>query len=127
MSATLTFMLMLLAHLVADYSLQGWLADGKQKRWWQKCFGGATPPKYSHDYLTALVCHALYWSLMVCAPLWWSSLLAPAVALNTAFHAWVDDLKANRLKINLTQDQLLHVLQIVVTFIVLWGAKSWKS
>ena len=24
-------LLMLLAHLVADYTLQGWLADGKQK------------------------------------------------------------------------------------------------
>lgn len=127
MGVSLTFMLMLLAHLVADYTLQGWLADGKQKKWWQKCFGGEVPPKYSYDYVTALVCHALYWSLMVCAPLWWSPLLIPAIALNTVFHAWVDDLKANKLEINLTQDQLLHVLQIVVTFIVLWSVKSWKS
>lgn len=123
MTATLTFMLMLLAHLVADYTLQGWLADGKQKKWWQKCFGGEVPPKYSHDYVTALVCHALYWSLAVCAPLWWSPLLGPAVIANAVVHAWVDDLKANKMKINLTQDQLLHVLQMAVTFVVLWSMK----
>lgn len=123
MTATLTFMLMLLAHFVADYTLQGWLADGKQKKWWQKCFGGDVPPKYSHDYVAALVCHALYWSLAVCAPLWWSPLLGPAVVVNAAIHVWIDDLKANKMKINLTQDQLLHVLQMAVTFVTLWSVK----
>ena len=123
MTATLTFMLMLLAHLVVDYTLQGWLADGKQKKWWQKCFGGEVPPKYSHDYVTALVYHALYWSLAVCAPLWWSPLRGSAVVANAVFHAWVDDLKANKMKINLTQDQLLHMLQMAATFVILWSVK----
>lgn len=120
MSALHIFMLMLLAHLAADYTLQGWLADGKQRRWWQRCFGGEVPPKYSRDYVTALVCHALYWSLLVCAPLWWSPLFALLVGMNTVFHAWVDDLKANRMAINLTQDQLLHALQIIASFAAAW-------
>ena len=120
MSAVQAVLLMLLAHLVADYTLQGWLADGKQKKWWQKCFGGEIPPKYKRDYVVALVCHAAYWSLLVCAPLWSSPRLAWLVAVNTVVHAVVDDLKANRKFINLVQDQALHMLQIAVTFAIAW-------
>lgn len=118
MSAVQTVLLMLLAHLVADYTLQGWLADGKQKSWWDKVFGGKTPDSYSLDYEAALVCHALYWSLLVCAPLWSSPRLAWLVAANTVVHAAIDDLKANRKFINLLQDQALHALQIAVTFAI---------
>ena len=111
--------LMLLGHLVADYTLQGWLADGKQKSWWRKIFGGhedAVPDKYKYDYVAALVCHALYWSIFICAPFFASSWFIVAVSLNTVVHAIVDDLKANRHKINLIQDQLLHLGQILLTF-----------
>lgn len=111
--------LMLLGHLVADYTLQGWLADGKQKSWWRKVFGGhedSVPNKYRFDYIAALVCHALYWSIFICAPFYASSWFLAAVALNTVVHAIVDDLKANQFKINLIQDQLLHLGQILITF-----------
>lgn len=114
--------LMLLGHLVADYTLQGWLADGKQKSWWRKIFGGhedAVPDKYKYDYIAALVCHALYWSIFICAPFFASSWFLAVVVLNTVVHAIVDDLKANRFKINLIQDQLLHLGQILVTFFCL--------
>jgi hypothetical protein len=109
---------MLLGHLVADYTLQGWLADGKQKSWWRKIFGGhedAVPNKYRFDYIAALVCHSLYWSIFICAPFFASSWFLAAVALNTVVHAIVDDLKANKFKINLIQDQLLHLGQILLT------------
>ena len=111
--------LMLLGHLVADYTLQGWLADVKQKSWWRKIFGGheeAVPDKYKYDYIAALVCHALYWSIFICAPFFASSWFLVAVVLNTVVHAIVDDLKANKMKINLIQDQLLHLGQILLTF-----------
>ena len=111
--------LMLLGHLVADYTLQGWLADGKQKSWWRKIFGGhedAVPDKYKNDYKAALFCHALYWSIFICAPFFASSWFLVAVVLNTVVHAIVDDLKANQFKINLIQDQLLHLVQILLTF-----------
>ena len=110
--------LMLLGHLVADYTLQGWLADGKQKSWWRKVFGGhedSVPDKYRFDYIAALVCHALYWSIFICVPFFASSWFLAAVALNTIVHAIVDDLKANRMKLNLIQDQLLHLGQILMT------------
>jgi hypothetical protein len=107
---------MLLGHLVSDYTLQGWLADGKQKSWWDKICSGKVLEKYRFDYIAALVCHALYWSIFICAPFYASSWFIVAVILNTIVHAIVDDLKANRHKINLIQDQLLHLGQILATF-----------
>ena len=111
--------LMLLGHLVADYTLQGWLADGKQESWWKKVCGGVIPDKYKYDYVAALLCHALYWSIFICAPFFASNWFLLAIAVNTIIHAVVDDLKANKMKINLIQDQLLHLVQIVVTLAVL--------
>lgn len=116
-----TLVLMLLGHLVADYTLQGWLADGKQKSWWNKVCGGKVleQHKYRHDYIAALVCHALYWSIFICAPFHSSDWFLAAIILNSAVHAIIDDLKANRFKLNLIQDQLLHLGQILVTFFCL--------
>lgn len=111
--------LMLLGHLVADYTLQGWLADGKQESWWKKICGGEIPAKYRHDYIAALICHSLYWSIFVCAPFYASSHFLVAIIFNTWLHAIVDDLKANRKVINLVQDQLIHLGQILVTFFCL--------
>ena len=111
--------LMLLGHLVADYTLQGWLADGKQESWWKKMCGGKIPDKYKNDYIAALYCHALYWSIFICAPFYASEHFLSAIILNTTVHAIVDDLKANQKMINLVQDQLIHFVQILLTFAVL--------
>ena len=111
--------LMFLGHLVADYTLQGWLADGKHESWWKKIFGGEIPDKYKHDYIAALYCHALYWSILVCAPFYSSNHFLSAILLNTGIHAIIDDIKANQKKINLIQDQLIHLVQILLTFAVL--------
>lgn len=116
MTWQLILTLMLLGHLVSDYTLQGWLADGKQKKWWQKICGGEIPNKYKHDYIAALICHSLYWSIFICAPFCASPWFLAAVAVNATIHAVVDDLKANRMKLNLIQDQLLHLGQILITF-----------
>lgn len=116
--------LMLLGHLVADYTLQGWLADGKQESWWRKICGGEIPDKYKHDYIAALVCHALYWSIFVCAPFYASGHFLSAIVVNTGIHAVVDDLKANRKAINLVQDQLMHFVQIFLTFAVLMSMQE---
>ena len=119
MSWQVILVLMLLGHLVADYTLQGWLANGKQESWWKKVCGGVIPDKYKHDYIAALVCHSLYWSIFVCSPFYASSHFLSAIILNTAVHTIVDDLKANRKRINLMQDQLIHLGQILLTFAVL--------
>ena len=115
MSTTQSIIVMLSAHLITDYTLQGWFADGKQKSWWDKISNGNLPPKYRYDYIVALICHALYWSIAVCLPLWDSHILPWAIVGNTIIHAIVDDLKANKKRLNLVQDQLLHLAQIVIT------------
>lgn len=113
-----TLVLMLLGHLVADYTLQGWLADGKQESWWEKVFNGKIPDKYKNDYIAALFCHGLYWSILVCAPFYASQHFLGVIIVNAGVHAIIDDLKANLFKINLIQDQLLHLGQILITFAV---------
>ena len=115
MSTTQSIIVMLFAHLITDFTLQGWLANGKQKSWWYKISNGNLPNKYSNDYIAALFCHALYWSIAVCLPLWDSHILPWAIVGNTIIHAVVDDLKANKKRLNLVQDQLLHLAQIVIT------------
>jgi len=114
-----TIMLMLLGHLVSDYTLQGWLADAKQRNWWAvrtSELPAESKVLYRHDWMAGLACHALYWSLVTFLPLyghpaWWVIVLSQA-----SVHAVVDHLKCNAHRINLWQDQLLHLLQILVAY-----------
>lgn len=114
---------MVFFHLLDDYKLQGILASFKQKQWWKE---NASDSLYKHDYIVALIEHAFSWTCMIhipilayciltksCPPAWWC---IDAFVLNWAVHAVVDDLKANRHKINLIQDQLIHIAQIVITW-----------
>ena len=114
--------LMMLAHLVADYTLQGCLADLKQRNWWRIQMDGLPQErkeKYRNDYKMALACHALYWSLIVCLPL--LTVTGSAYILNAiiqgAIHYGIDDAKANKATINLVTDQLLHFAQIVAVWV----------
>ena len=122
MNVTLAFILffsMIFCHIVDDYYLQGWLASAKQKKWWEQ---NAPDKLYRFDYIMALVCHSFSWSFMIMLP--WIIYAGPslnfaliAIPINSIIHAIVDDLKANKHKLNLIQDQLIHLAQIVVTFI----------
>lgn len=113
---------MLLAHIVDDYYLQGWLASAKQKKWWEK---NAPDTLYKHDYIMALFCHALSWSIMIFLPILIYSLINNidlqwfylAIPINLCIHAFIDDLKANKLKINLIVDQSIHFIQICATWL----------
>lgn len=116
---------MIFCHIVDDYYLQGWLASAKQKSWWDK---NAPDDLYKHDYLMALFMHSFSWTFMI--------MLIPTLyvlicggeyyplifVLNIIIHMITDNMKANKKKINLIQDQLIHLAQIVVTFLVFF----WK-
>ena len=54
--------LMLFAHIVDDYYLQGWLASAKQKKWWEK---NAPDKLYKFDYIMALFMHSFSWTFMI--------------------------------------------------------------
>lgn len=120
------FLLCVLLHLVADYTLQGCLANMKQRSWWDNLFNqypdkDTTPYKY--DYKCALFCHALYWTLITFAPILFcinitSDVILGVVIINTAIHYTVDDLKANKFMINLWTDQIFHFVQIGITVLL---------
>lgn len=114
---------MIFCHIVDDYYLQGILAKLKQKDWWAR---HAPSCLYEHDYIVGLVMHAFSWVFMIMLPIviylsfqvGWVFVLI--FAINLIIHAVVDDLKANKKIINLVQDQTLHILQIIITFTLIY-------
>lgn len=116
--------LMMLLHIIDDFVLQPiCLSKLKQRKWWEENIKGSSElKKYKDDYITALIIHSLSWSIMIHLPLFliitneiWLSI---SIAINMIIHCVVDDLKANYKKINLTEDQSVHMIQILITFLL---------
>ena len=112
---------MVFCHIVDDYYLQGILASMKQKAWWQK--QESYCDKYKNDYIIALIMHAFSWAFVIMIPfiLYGASFiyLGIAIVINTIIHSIVDDLKANKKKINLVADQMIHLGQIMATWVII--------
>lgn len=114
---------MIFFHIVDDYYLQGWLASAKQKSYWEQ---NAPDKLYEHDYIWALIMHSFSWAFMIMLPIAYVNQFnigfefMIAFVLNVGIHAITDDAKANQKKINLWQDQRIHMIQIVVTFVLLY-------
>ena len=111
---------MIFLHVVADYNLQGWLASAKQKSYWKE---NAPDEMYKHDYICALITHSISWTFMIMLPIAYYGFTIGKefiimFAINVITHAIIDNAKANWKLINLWHDQLLHIGQIIITFIV---------
>lgn len=112
---------MILCHIIDDFVLQGTcLVNLKQRKWWET---NAPEELYKNDYKVGLFIHSLSWSIMIHLPLFllfclnsWVAIIT--VLLNCAIHYCVDDLKANKFKINLITDQSIHLTQVILTFII---------
>lgn len=115
---------MIFLHIVDDYYLQGILASMKQKAWWEK---NAPDPLYKYDYIVALMEHAFSWTFMIMLPVGIYTifydksivLIVIMFLINWIIHSIVDHLKANVKVINLVTDQIIHILQIIVTWVCL--------
>jgi hypothetical protein len=122
MNSAFIFLLMIFCHIVDDYYLQGWLASAKQRKYWQD---NAPDKLYRFDYIWALIMHSFSWAFMIMLPIALSmnfdvnNLFVACFAANVLIHAITDNEKANRLTINLWLDQLVHLCQIIITFIIL--------
>lgn len=104
----LLLLLMFFSHLIADYNLQGILADLKQRSWWNLKFSRAfVQDHYPIDYITALIEHSFMWSTCIMIPLLVYSLFVPynphaivyfcsAILTNTGFHAIIDHQKRTK-------------------------------
>lgn len=124
MKYIILFLSMLFCHIVDDYYLQGWLASAKQKDWWRK---NAPESLYRNDYIMALAEHGFSWTFMIHLPvIVYSVILNISIipqcfiitfVINWIIHAITDNAKANKKKINLIQDQTIHFLQIIATYI----------
>jgi hypothetical protein len=118
---------MIYFHIKDDFYDQGILRNIKCRNWWEENY----PDKlYSKDYIIALLVHGFSWTFSVHIPIFvliflynytmygkvGISLTAfiAIFVVNALFHATIDDLKANELKINLIADQILHLLQILL-------------
>ena len=114
-------LLMILMHIVDDYYLQGILASMKQKKWWIKQEGYKS--LYKNDYKMALLMHSMSWSIMILLPAMLflnvsQYVLLGIFVINAFIHYHIDDLKANKLQINLMFDQTIHIMQVITTWIL---------
>jgi hypothetical protein len=117
MELTTIFLFMVFCHILDDFVLQApCLCNLKQKSFWRK---NISETNYKYDYIVALIMHAFSWSFMIMVPCLIFNTFNPIVFLvNVAIHAFVDDLKANKGKINLIIDQTIHLFQIFITWII---------
>lgn len=122
----LLFPLMIFCHIVDDYYLQGWLVSAKQKKWWEE---NAPDSLYKNDYKVALLVHSFSWTFSINLPVLVYALffqILPTIILpyfillvaNMIIHCIVDDWKANKLEINLIADQIIHLIQILFSWVV---------
>lgn len=118
------FWLMFLVHIRTDFN-QGIIASMKQRNWWEDHYPNDL---YKNDYKIVLLIHSIEWSvsIMIIPATRYIILggksiiiLSIILVLNVIVHLVVDDLKANKLAINLNMDQTIHFVQILVTWLVL--------
>lgn len=67
--------------------------------------------------------HSISWAVMILMPIMFLMnvndwLLLKLFLINTGVYAVVDDLKANRYKLNLWADQFIHIWQMLITFYI---------
>ena len=117
------FLTNIFLHIVDDFYLQGIMANMKQRKWWAE---QTQDPKHKYDYIIVLLLHGFSWAfithivyLMIfalnsndTAVKWF---IICSILVNACIHAFIDNLKANKFKINLIQDQCLHIIQILIT------------
>lgn len=123
MSNLFVILWMMFFHIVDDYYLQGWLASAKQKSYWKET---APDEKYKHDYIWALIMHSFSWAFMIMLPIAYVQQFNIGFeflilfVVNVVIHAFTDNAKANWKLINLWQDQLVHLLQIGLTYLLIY-------
>jgi hypothetical protein len=117
---------MIFLHIVDDYYLQGWLASAKQKSYWEQ---NAPDEMYKNDYKMVLFMHSFSWSFMIMlVPTIYILLNTTSInvdvfgivlffIINLIIHMVTDNMKANQKEINLIQDQLIHLTQIIGTWL----------
>lgn len=123
MNVYFVILFMLFCHIIDDFILQSaFLSNGKQKQWWEK---NAPDELYKYDFLVCLIMHSISWTFSIMFPIFIyckfhvSEIMIFIFIMNAIIHGVTDHLKANCHMINLIQDQIIHIMQIIMTFILL--------
>lgn len=126
MNDGILLLLIIFLHVVADFNMQGIMAEMKQKDFWKKY-----DKKYQFDYVMPLIGHAFQWSFTIHLPMTGAAVVTQkdclelyvcmSIVFHTILHAWIDTLKANDHKTTLIQDQFYHMLQIIL----MWAVYCW--
>ena len=123
------FLSLLYMHILDDFVFQGILSKLKRKVFWLK--DKEYKEIYKYDYIISLIIHALSWTISINIPvmfilyqynkldnMMYTIIFIIEFLLNWLIHSIVDDLKANKMKINLITDQLIHFIQVFIIFIL---------
>lgn len=125
----LLLMTMIFFHIIADFNIQGILAQMKQKSFYEQYRYKVN--LYRYDHIVALLMHSFSWTFMIHIPgimylilmgKWsmfeneWTVYLIFFI-VHMIIHALTDHAKANWYLINLVMDQTMHILQIIIIWI----------
>lgn len=125
----LLLMTMIFFHIIADFNIQGILAQMKQKSFYDQYRYRVN--LYRYDHIVALLMHSFSWTFMIHIPgimylilmgKWsmfeneWTVYLI-FFTVHMIIHALTDHAKANWYLINLVMDQTIHILQIIIIWI----------
>ena len=133
---TFVFFIMLFMHTIADFVLQTTcLSDLKQIKKWNEFTKDmfdedVEETMYRNDYVAALLTHSFMWSFMTFVPLlligqnYW--LLILIIVVNSIIHLLIDNIKANFYLISLCTDQVWHINQILISFIIYLLLQKWS-
>lgn len=127
----LLLMTMIFFHIIADFNIQGILAQMKQKSFYDQYRYRVN--LYRYDHIVALLMHSFSWTFMIHIPgimylilmgKWsmfeneWTVYLIFFI-VHMIIHALTDHAKANWYLINLVMDQTIHILQIIIIWITI--------
>lgn len=109
------FTWMIFCHFIFDCYFQT-NKTMKNKQWWKKRHDKSMK---QYNYLIGLMIHSFVWSFGILLPFTFvnKELNYVLLIMNTLIHAIVDNLKTNEKRLSSVQDQILHIVQIIITFL----------
>ena len=114
------FLWMIFLHFLFDFYIQT-KSNGliKSKEWWKNRHKQSGKRKY--NYIMGLLMHSFVWSFAILLPFYYSQqrIYYGVLMMNIIVHAFTDNAKTNKKTISSFQDQLLHMIQIFVTWCIL--------
>lgn len=129
MKYIILLLILVYMHILDDFVLQGVLSTMKRKINWIK--DKEYKELYKYDYMISLIIHALSWTISINIPIMFiiyrfdrlhdmkvMIIFIVEFICNWVIHSIVDNLKANKGKINLVQDQLCHFCQVLILFLL---------